>query len=605
MGVGRYEVIEEIGDGAMGRVWRGHDPLIGRAVAIKTVKSEYLTRDTRQEYLQRFRREARAAGLLSHPHIVSLYDVGEDFFVMELLDGAPLSDHMRRQGRLSLDEVVALLEPVADAIDYAHRAGVIHRDVKPGNIMVQRDGQPKLMDFGVARLETSLVTEPGRFFGSPSYMAPEQITSSHVAAQSDLYSLAVVAYEALTGARPFVGDSMTAIIYQVVNGTPAAPTSVVPELPGHLDAVFRRALAKRPGARFGTAGAFMAALKGEEFDPPELPPEPPFEAPAAHERPAALEPATTARGAETQDMARPRPAPAARVSALWQAAGLLVLLLVSATVLLVRGTRAAAPPAAAGALVVESDPSGAQVWVDGKAAGPSPVVVPSLSAGTHRVRVLLEGYAPAEVQLHVSEGMGTVPLRFALSGVTAPVVVAAGDGVTVRIDGRDVGRTPLDGPVHVPPGVHELTLERRGFISQRHALLARAGEPLRIEARLAPAPPAVAEPAPPAPTPAPPVVHALPAQTTVEMVEPPRPLQSEPARYPAAARRLQLEGSVLVQVTVESDGRAGDVLVLESAGAILDQAVTDAVRTWRFEPALSGGRPVPATWQYRQTFRVR
>jgi eukaryotic-like serine/threonine-protein kinase len=167
-GVGRYEVIEEIGDGAMGRVWRGFDPLIGRAVAIKTVKSEYLTRDTREEYLQRFRREARAAGLLSHPHIVSLYDVGDDYFVMELLEGSTLADLIRKQGHLTVEHALELLEPVADAIDYAHRAGVIHRDIKPANIMVQTDGHPKLMDFGVARLETSIVTEPGHFFGSPS-----------------------------------------------------------------------------------------------------------------------------------------------------------------------------------------------------------------------------------------------------------------------------------------------------------------------------------------------------------------------------------------------------------------------------------------------------
>jgi TonB family protein len=599
-GVGRYEVSEEIGDGAMGRVWRGFDPLIGRAVAIKTVKSEYLTRDTREEYLQRFRREARAAGLLSHPHIVSLYDVGDDYFVMELLEGATLADLIRERGRLTLEDTLELLEPVADAIDYAHRAGVIHRDIKPANIMVQTDGHPKLMDFGVARLETSLVTEPGHFFGSPSYMAPEQITSSRVNFQSDLYSFAVVAYEALTGQRPFAGESITAIIYQVVNGTAVAPTVLAPELPERCDGVFRRALAKRPGARFGSAGALMAALRGEAVEPEA---EEPVEEPSgvdgvsAPVAPASLAPV---KGAETLDLARVRRP--RWPSGLWQAAAVLLLLFASSTFALVRGTRPAAPPALEGALSVETEPTGAAVWLNGVPAGAAPVVLSRLTVGTHRVRVVREGYAPAEVQLYVSEGMGMAPLRFALSGVTAPVEVAAEDGVTVRIDGQEVGRTPL-GPVHVSPGVHELRLERRGFVTQRHALLARPGEPLRIEARLAPAPAGAPLVEPPPPTPPAGAVQVLPAQTTLDPIDPPRALTSPPAAYPAEAKRLRLEGSVLVLVTVEPDGRPGAVRVLESAGAVLDGAVVEAVRGWRFEPARRHGNPVRAEWQYRQTFR--
>jgi serine/threonine-protein kinase len=605
LGAGRYEVLEEIGDGAMGRVWRGHDPLIGRAVAVKTVKAEYLTRETRDEYLQRFRREARAAGQLSHPNIVSLYDVGDDYFVMELLEGATLADLIRERGRVPLAEALSLLEPIADAIDYAHRAGVVHRDIKPANIMVQPDGQPKLMDFGVARLETSIATAPGHFFGSPSYMAPEQITSSQATARSDLFSFAVVVYEALTGQRPFQGESITAIIYQVVNADAPAPTSLGLDLPGRHDAVFRRALAKKADERFSSALAFMGALKGGAFDAPPDHPRPDVDLVTALglDTPGAEELHLPRGGDETLDIASVPPPRARRRSSLWAAVGATGTLALAGLLAVVR----VPPPVAAdlrAGLAIESEPSGAAVWLDGAPAGQAPVVLSPLALGPHRVRVVREGYAPAEVQLHATEGMGLVPLRFALSGVTAPVAVRTQDGVTVIIDGHEVGRTPL-AAVHVSPGVHELRLERGGFATQRHALLARPGEPLTIEARLLPAPAEVAEASPPAATA---VAEAVPDPVPVPTagpIEPPRPLKTEPARYPEAARRLQLEGSVLLDITVEEDGRVGYVHVLESAGVILDQAVAAAARGWLFEPARQDGRPVRAQWHFRQTFRPR
>jgi TonB family protein len=503
---------------------------------------------------------------------------------------------------------VALLEPVADAIDYAHRAGVIHRDIKPANIMVQPDGQPKLMDFGVARLETSIVTAPGHFFGSPSYMAPEQITRSEATARSDLFSLAVVAYEALTGQRPFLGDSVTAIIYQVVNGAHEAPTTLVPELPAAFDDVFQRALAKRPEQRFGSALALVRALQGEASDPVPDEALPGLDlagmlgldgAPAplaAAPRPAAGAVETLEIGAVSEAVPRTR-------GSLWMALGLMAALMLAGLLAVVRVSPPATVAVAASGLAVESDPSGAEVWLDDARAGQAPVVLSQLAPGPHRVRVMREGFAPAEVMLQVADGMGLVPLRFALSGVTSPVDVQTDPGVIVRIDGQEIGRAPLP-PVHVSPGVHELRLERRGFVSQRHALLARAGEPLTISARLLPAPAEVADAEPPPPT-----LAALPAPVVVAAtaapVAPPRPLRSDAARYPDAARRLQLEGSVLVEATVEHDGRVSDVRVLESAGSMLDDAVVATVRRWEFEPGRQEGRPVRSFWRYRQTFRPR
>src|SRR5512134_2403543 len=189
---GRYEVMAEVGDGAMGRVYSAWDPAVGRVVAIKTVKRELLTRDTTAVYLRRFRNEGIAVGALSHPAIVAVYDVGEDFLVMEYVEGRTLQSILRERGRLPPDEVQKLLAPVAEAVDFAHKRSIVHRDIKPANVMVQTDGQPKLMDFGVAKVETSVMTATGQILGSPTYMAPEQIAGQAVTGRSDIYSLAVV-----------------------------------------------------------------------------------------------------------------------------------------------------------------------------------------------------------------------------------------------------------------------------------------------------------------------------------------------------------------------------------------------------------------------------
>jgi serine/threonine-protein kinase len=263
---GRYEVIDEIGDGAMGRVYRAWDPAVSRVVAVKTVKTEYLTRDTADEYLKRFHREAQSAGGLNHPAIVRVFDLGDDYLVMELVEGRTLHRVIRDEGRLAPAETLRLLAPVADAVDHAHRAGIVHRDIKPANIMVQPDGQPKLMDFGVAKIEASVMTTAGQVLGSPSYMSPEQIAGLDVTGRSDLYSLAVVAYEMLTGQPPFQGRSITQVIYKVMHEAPPPPRQWNAALPARYDGVFARALAKDPAARFPTAGELVAALDIQELE---------------------------------------------------------------------------------------------------------------------------------------------------------------------------------------------------------------------------------------------------------------------------------------------------------------------------------------------------
>ncbi|HYN02535.1 MAG TPA: TonB family protein, partial [Vicinamibacteria bacterium] len=263
---GRYEVIDELGDGAMGRVYRAWDPAVNRVVAVKTIKSEYLTRDTADEYLKRFRREAQSAGGLNHPAIVRVFDLGDDFLVMELVEGRTLHRLIREEGRLAPEMALRLLAPVADAVDHAHRAGIVHRDIKPANVMVDPGGQPKLMDFGVAKIEASVMTTAGQILGSPSYMSPEQIAGENVTSRSDLYSLAVVAYEMLTGQPPFQGKTITQVIYKVMHEAAPPPRLWNAALPARYDDVFARALAKDPAARFPTATEFVAALDIKELE---------------------------------------------------------------------------------------------------------------------------------------------------------------------------------------------------------------------------------------------------------------------------------------------------------------------------------------------------
>ncbi len=262
---GRYEVRGALGDGSMARVYRAWDPAFERTVAIKTVKSEYLASDTAPRYLQRFGQEARAAGSLSHPNIVRVFDVGADFMVMEFVEGRTLRDLLRGGRRFDPEETVALLSPIADALDHAHRAGIIHRDVKPANIMVQPHGVPKLMDFGIAHIDGCLMTSSGEILGTPAYMAPEQVVGQQVAHQLDLYALAAVAFEMLTG-RPLFQGAVAEVVYRVVHETWPPPRQLDPGLPACYDNIFLRALHKDPNQRFATAAQFVAALDLRRFD---------------------------------------------------------------------------------------------------------------------------------------------------------------------------------------------------------------------------------------------------------------------------------------------------------------------------------------------------
>jgi serine/threonine-protein kinase len=260
----RYEVEGRIGAGGMAEVWRGHDRVLNRTVAIKTLLPQF-ARDA--SFVNRFRREAQAAARLNHPGIVSVYDSGTDgdtpYIVMHLIEGRTLADFLESGKTLPPIQAAKIAEEVADALAAAHAQGVIHRDIKPANIMITRDGKVLVMDFGIARLISGPETAPqtSAVMGTASYLSPEQAQGHAVDARTDIYSLGVVLYEMLTGRPPFTGDSPMAIAYKQVNATPEAPSSANPGVPPELDAVVMRALSKNPANRYQTGKEFADDLE--------------------------------------------------------------------------------------------------------------------------------------------------------------------------------------------------------------------------------------------------------------------------------------------------------------------------------------------------------
>jgi len=266
--LGRYEVVAEVGRGAMGAVYKARDPKIDRFVAIKTVLLHQAVIQEQQEFRRRFFVEAQAAGRLLHPGIVAVFDVGEDpetsdpYIVMEFIEGLTLRELLASKGRkLPVHEALRIAQEIAEALDYAHSQGVVHRDIKPANILITRDGQAKISDFGIAQLDLTQMTLPGRVLGTPAYMSPEQLEGKQVDGRSDLFSLGAILYTSLTGHRPFQGNSATTVCYRVANHEPMQPSSLCAELPQELDAVIARALAKNPAERYQRGNEFAEDLR--------------------------------------------------------------------------------------------------------------------------------------------------------------------------------------------------------------------------------------------------------------------------------------------------------------------------------------------------------
>jgi len=262
--LGKYELRHVLGKGAMGTVYEGFDPIIARQVAIKTVRLPEPDDHEAQEELARFKREAQAAGRLSHPNIVGVFDYGETpdlaYIVMEFVNGTTLKHVVDKKERFELTEIVRIMESLMAGLQYSHDRGVVHRDIKPANIMLTKSGEVKIADFGIARIESSSMTQAGTMLGTPSYMSPEQFMGQTVDARTDLYSSGVMLYQLLTGEKPFEGG-LTAIMHKVLNTEPPPPSALSVTVPHSFDMVVQKAMQKRPEDRFASANEFSKAVR--------------------------------------------------------------------------------------------------------------------------------------------------------------------------------------------------------------------------------------------------------------------------------------------------------------------------------------------------------
>ncbi len=272
--LGRYQVTGTLGKGAMGMVYKGIDPVINRPVALKTIRLDFVNDPTEMEELkERLFREAQAAGKLSHPNIVTIYDVGSEdhlqYIAMEFLEGETLEDMIKRKTNFNYKIIAHIIVQICSALQYAHELGIVHRDIKPANIMILKNYQVKVMDYGIARIGSNSMTKTGIAMGTPNYISPEQLKGQATDQRADLFSLGVVIYEMLLGKRPFKGENITSLIYSVLHHKPLKPSDINPQIPLLFDRLTFKALEKNPDARFQKASEMVSILNDfvESFAP--------------------------------------------------------------------------------------------------------------------------------------------------------------------------------------------------------------------------------------------------------------------------------------------------------------------------------------------------
>jgi TonB family protein len=416
---GRYQVLEELGAGAMGVVYLCVDSRLARPVAVKVLReNELMTDAEREQFHARFRHEAEAAGRLTHPDIVQIYDIGPSYLVMEFLEGRALNAFLRSGGAFSLRQVCSLILRVADAIDYAHRHGIVHRDIKPGNIMMMDDGSVKVLDFGVARLDSSNLTAVGTVVGSVQYMAPEQMMGERVDGRADVFSLAAVAYELLTGRAPFPGKTITEVVSRVVHGSHVPPREVDPRFPEAVNGAFARAFAVDAESR--TARAMDFARELYEAAQPVLDME------VLHGTPAAAPTQIPVPGTTVQSPSALGPRPAAE---------------------------------RVGVLLLDSDPPGARVYLDGSPVGVTPLPAVEATLGRHVVRMEVAGREAVSAEVELERDRPLRALSFTLP-LPVPPDAPVRPGQLVEFSSEVTPPRRISGTVPVyPPAAHERGLE--------------------------------------------------------------------------------------------------------------------------------------------------
>ncbi|MDP2829942.1 MAG: serine/threonine-protein kinase [Sulfuricellaceae bacterium] len=428
--IGRYEILSEIGRGAMGVVYRARDPMLQRVVAIKTINLA-LSKDERIDFESRFYREAGSAGRLNHPNIVTIYDVGDTgelaYMAMEFLEGEELRDLLDSGKPLPLERVVEIAAGVARGLAFAHEHGVVHRDIKPSNVMILKNGVVKITDFGIALIPAASRTMAGMILGSPKYMSPEQVIGKDVDGRADIFSLGVVLFEMLTGQTPFDGENISALMYRILNDTPALPGSLRAGLPAAFDHIVSRALAKLPDDRYQTAAEMAEDLlnyKELEFNAQTSPMGERKNA-LDHSKPQSLSEKLIHEDEQTAIMARSEPLSThIRSSGFWKKiVALSVLVMAMAGWLLFHqpddtGVERTSPspqaaqtvPVATGDLSIAISPWG-EIIVDGKNEGISPPLnTLNLAAGKHKVEIRNPGHHSVISTVDIPPG-GQIKIR--------------------------------------------------------------------------------------------------------------------------------------------------------------------------------------------------
>jgi len=448
--IGRYEIRSLLGAGAMGSVYLAEDPRIKRRLAIKVVRLDTIRSEAeRKEYLARFQREAEVSGLLNDPGIVIIYDVGDSelgpFLAMEYVPGQPLDGLMRSGAALALKDKLSIGAGIAAALDHAHSKGIVHRDVKPGNIMITEDLKAKLMDFGIAKRDDASLTQTGTFLGTPSYASPEQIREGSASSRSDVFSFGVLMFEMLSGSLPFPGTSINTILYKIVNEPPVPVEPPVPGLlPDGWQRIFLKVLAKNPADRHPSCSAFLRELLDTATDLGSTerlqllsglrPAEPLGEAGA---------PGAT----RVMPITLPTAPPRAGRSWRWLAAGVALVLVAGGLLLFRRGSVQ---------VLIDSDPGNATVLKAGQALGMTPLSL-ALRAGDS-LTLERKGFRPLPYQYRA----GAVPARLRLEPVTSEETLRSEPpGATVVLDSVQLpGVTPLKVAAWNQGRRHDLTFSK-------------------------------------------------------------------------------------------------------------------------------------------------
>jgi len=533
--IGRYEVERLLGEGAMGHVYKAIDPFIKRAVAIKTVKiDKSLDERDIKEFQERFTLEAQISGHLNHPNIVAVFDVGEQdgvpYIAMEYVEGKTLNDLVRKRPRPSTTALIKVLLQIAGALDFAHGKGVIHRDLKPSNVMVMEDGVAKIMDFGIAKMSGSNLTQTGIFLGTPSYSSPEQIKEGQVDARSDIFSFAILAHEVLTGHLPFPGQSINAILYKIAN----EPPQLAPNLKslgvdeGVWRKAFIRALNKNPNQRFQKAADFVNALVGglsPASDQVESPAGGAMEETVRINSPiqkdlarSEFEQAPVKRGKTSAPPVRqPRRrralpllaaifalAAAAGGVTLWQTGGwrfyepyLAEWLPSAAAPAGESGSDAPVEPAVAAkpekvvrTFVIDSKPQGAEVFDEGTRLGVTPLshTWRGLAGDSLALRFEMDGYETGASEFAIDEDFaGPVSVELKPAAVSRRIEVDPA-GARVAVDGKNVGQAPL-ATAFRPGASYKIRFDKDGYYAKTLTYREGADSPDKLRVSLEPVPP--------------------------------------------------------------------------------------------------------------------